>query len=27
MLWTAQGSATLAYATEQTKGRLFACFW
>jgi len=27
MLWTAQGAATLAYATEQTKGRLFATFW
>ncbi|GAA5937997.1 hypothetical protein JCM1841_002913 [Sporobolomyces salmonicolor] len=27
MLWTAQGSTTLAYATEQTKGRLFATFW
>ncbi|ORY85979.1 major facilitator superfamily domain-containing protein [Leucosporidium creatinivorum] len=27
MLWTAQGSMTLAYATESTKGRLFALFW
>lgn len=27
MLWTAQGSMVLAYATEQTKGRLFALFW
>ncbi|BGP19903.1 hypothetical protein JCM10213_008623 [Rhodosporidiobolus nylandii] len=27
MLWTAQGSLTLAYATEQTKGRAFALFW
>lgn len=27
MLWTAQGAATLAYATESTKGRLFATFW
>ncbi|GAA5872723.1 hypothetical protein JCM1840_004500 [Sporobolomyces johnsonii] len=27
LLWTAQGSLTLAYATEATKGRLFALFW
>ncbi|GAA5903204.1 uncharacterized protein JCM6883_002728 [Sporobolomyces salmoneus] len=27
LLWTAQGSLTLSYATEKTKGRLFALFW
>ncbi|KAM0747922.1 MFS general substrate transporter [Meredithblackwellia eburnea MCA 4105] len=27
MLWTAQGSMTLAYATEQEKGRMMALFW
>ncbi|GAA5985217.1 hypothetical protein JCM11641_003635 [Rhodosporidiobolus odoratus] len=27
LLWTAQGSLTLAYATEATKGRAFAFFW
>jgi len=27
LLWTAQGTLTLAYATEATKGRLFAMFW
>ncbi|GAA5824238.1 hypothetical protein JCM5353_000361 [Sporobolomyces roseus] len=27
LLWTAQGTLTLAYATESTKGRLFALFW
>ncbi|GAA6037683.1 hypothetical protein JCM8097_002283 [Rhodosporidiobolus ruineniae] len=27
VLWTAQGSLTLAYATESTKGRAFALFW
>ncbi|GAA5826237.1 hypothetical protein JCM10212_006778, partial [Sporobolomyces blumeae] len=27
LLWTAQGSLTLSYATESTKGRLFALFW
>lgn len=27
LLWTAQGSLCLAYATESTKGRLFALFW
>ncbi|GAA5878115.1 hypothetical protein JCM16303_002851 [Sporobolomyces ruberrimus] len=27
LLWTAQGSLTLSYATEATKGRLFALFW
>ncbi|KAI5475095.1 Major Facilitator Superfamily protein [Pseudohyphozyma bogoriensis] len=27
MLWTAQGAMTLAYATEQTKGRYMALFW
>ncbi|GAA5980615.1 hypothetical protein JCM5350_003561 [Sporobolomyces pararoseus] len=27
LLWTAQGSLTLSYATEKTKGRLFSLFW
>ncbi|GAA5930812.1 uncharacterized protein JCM15063_002467 [Sporobolomyces koalae] len=27
LLWTAQGALTLSYATEATKGRLFAMFW
>ncbi|BGP51384.1 hypothetical protein JCM10450v2_007322 [Rhodotorula kratochvilovae] len=27
LLWTAQGSLVLAYATEAQKGRLFATFW
>lgn len=27
LLWTAQGSLVLAYATEGQKGRLFSVFW
>jgi hypothetical protein len=27
LLWTAQGSLMLAYATEATKGRYIATFW
>lgn len=27
LLWTAQGSLVLAYATETSKGRLLALFW
>ncbi|KPV72064.1 uncharacterized protein RHOBADRAFT_48986 [Rhodotorula graminis WP1] len=27
LLWTAQGSLVLAYATEDQKGRLFSVFW
>lgn len=27
MLWTAQGAVTMAYPTEDTKGRAFSLFW
>lgn len=27
LLWTSQGSLTLAYATEGAKGRYFGIFW